>query len=235
MPLKLLPFPIIPVARRRIAARHISTAPPRYRRQQLDYLAPFRRPTSPPPSASATSLQNVLQTPPQPDHDPTRGSHSPFETSSTAPVASSLQEVPSQEERSKVVDPVPAMKGLGGESSAGAKDAKGGARRTKEMYVGNIAVPPKPVPPGEEECCMSGCVNCVYTIYTQELEEYVEAIDAARAELEATGVPRSEWPEEIARDGRGDAIENEEKDSAKAGMDPAMSAFLALEGKLKKK
>ena len=38
-------------------------------------------------------------------------------------------------------------------------------------YVAGIWVPPKPTEP--DNCCMSGCVNCVWDGYREELEEWV--------------------------------------------------------------
>jgi hypothetical protein len=32
-----------------------------------------------------------------------------------------------------------------------------------------IALPPRPEPPRPEDCCGSGCVNCIYAIYDEAL------------------------------------------------------------------
>jgi hypothetical protein len=47
--------------------------------------------------------------------------------------------------------------------------------------VAGIMVPPKPEEP--ENCCMSGCVNCVWDRYRDELEEWAEMSGKARAKL----------------------------------------------------
>ena len=47
--------------------------------------------------------------------------------------------------------------------------------------VAGILVPPKPEEP--DNCCMSGCVNCVWDRYRDELEEWAEQSAKARAKL----------------------------------------------------
>ncbi|WVQ75872.1 hypothetical protein IAR50_005506 [Cryptococcus sp. DSM 104548] len=232
MPPKIPLFSKQPIPARNIAARLFTSKPPLLRhRPNLDYLASFRRPLLPPPSQGESQLQNVLNTSDRPEAR--SEGHLPYETSSTAPVASSLQEVPAHETSSRVAEPVPAMKATSGDDG-GVKDSEKGFR-TKQMIVQGVAVPPKPIPPGEEECCMSGCVNCVYTIYSEELEEYITALDAARTALEKSHVPRIDWPAELATAGSGDDVKGAEKEKAVDGVDPTMSAFLALENKLKNK
>jgi hypothetical protein len=48
----------------------------------------------------------------------------------------------------------------------------------KSTLVAGVWVPPRPMEP--DNCCMSGCVNCVYERYREELEEWA----AARKEAE---------------------------------------------------
>lgn len=36
----------------------------------------------------------------------------------------------------------------------------------------NDPAPIAPVPPGDNECCNSGCDPCVFDLYAQELERY---------------------------------------------------------------
>jgi hypothetical protein len=64
---------------------------------------------------------------------------------------------------------------------------------------------------------MSGCVHCVLTLYAEDVEAYEGAALAARAALEAQGVPRSQWPT---------AVTEREDDEAEA-VHPSMAAFLA--------
>lgn len=45
-------------------------------------------------------------------------------------------------------------------------------------YIGGIWIPPKPSEP--DNCCMSGCVNCVWDGYREELEEWIDRGKQAR-------------------------------------------------------
>ncbi|OCF45781.1 hypothetical protein I317_00269 [Kwoniella heveanensis CBS 569] len=239
---------------------------PHRRRSQLDLFAHFKPP--PPPR---TPLQQVLSSSP-PDEPRTRtgDNDEAFETSSTAPAGTSFQDVPKPISTSssirdgstvqattlgsKVVEPVPAMKASTTSAPAfalaGDKDIGTGAGtgpnqgvRTKEIAVQGVMVPPKPIPPGEEDCCMSGCVHCVYTIYADDLETYSDAIVRARTALSEAGIPQDQWPlqdELVTLDDTDDVqaknkIVIEETKKVESGMDPSLSAFLALENKLKKK
>lgn len=49
--------------------------------------------------------------------------------------------------------------------------------------VAGIMVPPKPEEP--DNCCMSGCVNCVWDRYRDEIEEWAEQSAKARAKMNA--------------------------------------------------
>ncbi|QIW95409.1 hypothetical protein AMS68_000927 [Peltaster fructicola] len=52
----------------------------------------------------------------------------------------------------------------------------------RSKRVAGILVPPKPEEP--DNCCMSGCVNCVWDMYRDEMEEWVAKSAEARARLE---------------------------------------------------
>lgn len=52
--------------------------------------------------------------------------------------------------------------------------------------IAGIMVPPKPEEP--DNCCMSGCVNCVWDRYRDELEEWADQSAKARAKL---GAPKA--------------------------------------------
>lgn len=64
----------------------------------------------------------------------------------------------------------------------------GPAERRKEIseasqIIAGVKVPPKPSEP--DNCCMSGCVNCVWDLYRDEMEEWAEKSAQARAAIQA--------------------------------------------------
>ncbi|ORY02738.1 oxidoreductase-like protein [Clohesyomyces aquaticus] len=64
----------------------------------------------------------------------------------------------------------------------------GPAERRAEIDAGSkkiagIMVPPRPTEP--DNCCMSGCVNCVWDMYRDDMEEWAAKSAQARAALQA--------------------------------------------------
>lgn len=49
--------------------------------------------------------------------------------------------------------------------------------------IAGVLVPPRPEEP--DNCCMSGCVNCVWDMYRDEMEEWAEKSAQARAAMQA--------------------------------------------------
>lgn len=57
------------------------------------------------------------------------------------------------------------------------------AIRDKSTNIAGILVPPRPEEP--DNCCMSGCVNCVWDRYRDEMEEWVALSREAEKRLQA--------------------------------------------------
>ncbi|KAJ2683193.1 hypothetical protein IWW39_005632 [Coemansia spiralis] len=75
-------------------------------------------------------------------------------------------------------------------------------------------LPPKPEPPSNDDCCLSGCEFCVWDLYDDDMREYQKQAGVIRDAFEALGkpVPACIRPESLR-----DAV------------DPTMRAFLDLE------
>ncbi|KAH7400775.1 oxidoreductase-like protein [Phaeosphaeria sp. MPI-PUGE-AT-0046c] len=69
----------------------------------------------------------------------------------------------------------------------GSKLAGPGERRKEieaaSQLIAGISVPPKPSEP--DNCCMSGCVNCVWDMFRDEMEEWAQKSAQARAAMQA--------------------------------------------------
>ena len=58
-------------------------------------------------------------------------------------------------------------------------------KTTQSTYIAGVLVPPRPEEP--DNCCMSGCVNCVWDLYRDELEEWSMKKNEAAQQLAASG------------------------------------------------
>ena len=66
--------------------------------------------------------------------------------------------------------------------------------------IAGVTVPPKPAEP--ENCCMSGCVNCVWDLYRDEMEEWAEKSALARAAVQAQQSKAKESGDLVASSGQ---------------------------------
>ena len=110
----------------------------------------------------------------------------------TAPAPSPIDELPKTEEEERVAK----ARVVFGSRLAGPAERRREIDKASQNIAG-ILVPPKPDEP--DNCCMSGCVNCVWDGYRDELEEWAEQSAKARAKIQqqrirgqATGVMAKE-------------------------------------------
>lgn len=58
-------------------------------------------------------------------------------------------------------------------------------KQAKSSYVAGVLVPPRPEEP--DNCCMSGCVNCVWDMYREDMEEWSAKKNESLLRLESSG------------------------------------------------
>ncbi|KAF8250962.1 hypothetical protein K440DRAFT_616606 [Wilcoxina mikolae CBS 423.85] len=71
------------------------------------------------------------------------------------------------------------------------------SKRQRGQMIAGIWVPPKPVEP--DNCCMSGCVNCVLSTFVEDLEEWKKA--KRRAEMALKGLEEEKGEESALWEG----------------------------------
>lgn len=59
------------------------------------------------------------------------------------------------------------------------------AKQRQSTNIAGVVVPPKPEEP--DNCCMSGCANCVWDLFREDLEEWALKASEAQAKLQAQG------------------------------------------------
>lgn len=124
--------------------------------------------------ASLTSAEMLKKRPSQAPNSPNDTSNN---TASSAPATA------------QPTDPPKSQKELTLERARTVFGSKPGVRERRieieaaSTEVAGIKVPPKPSEP--DNCCMSGCVNCVWDMYRDEMEEWAEQSAKARAAIQA--------------------------------------------------
>jgi predicted nucleic acid-binding Zn-ribbon protein len=107
--------------------------------------------------------------------------------------------------------------------------------------IAGVEVPPKPEEP--DNCCMSGCVNCVWDRYRDELEDWAaasaearKALQAQRAEAKAANDAASQAASSMDNDGGGSETNWEEDTGEKdlfEGVPVGIREFMKIEKRLK--
>lgn len=99
-------------------------------------------------------------------------------SSSSSSTSSPNDPTPNTQEKPKVI--------FGSSLAGPAERAERLARiRSRSKVVAGVVVPPRPEEP--DNCCMSGCVNCVWDRFRDEMEEWVVASAEAERRLAAAG------------------------------------------------
>ncbi|CRK31922.1 hypothetical protein BN1708_016046 [Verticillium longisporum] len=139
---------------------------------------PGQKPEQPPASAAPSAKKEPAKkresTAPLPQRAPAEPSHAEATEQEEPPVPSPPPAT--AEEKARLVF---------GEIRSGprARAERLAAARAKTVTIAGVLVPPRPVEP--DNCCMSGCVNCVYDLFQEELEEWSAAKKEAEARLAA--------------------------------------------------
>ncbi|GAA6009122.1 hypothetical protein JCM11491_005758 [Sporobolomyces phaffii] len=128
-----------------------------------------------------------------------------------------------------------------------------GQDRARE-YLG-VELPTKPAPPGDGECCMSGCAHCVYDVYLDDVHLYHDRLAQLRPRLVAAfrnrnrandnDDARAQWPSDILGPLDDDdattplrsakELAKRALEDARRALDPATRAFLEMEERMKDK
>ncbi|ETS73107.1 hypothetical protein PFICI_15282 [Pestalotiopsis fici W106-1] len=135
--------------------------------QPIPETKPEEPPTSSPKSPRSTAKKNAAAQD-QRQHQPVDTSPAPAPSPSTEPATA--QEKARIIFGSRLAGPIERAERLQ-------------AIKDKSTMIAGVRVPPKPEEP--DNCCMSGCVNCVWDRYRDEMEDWVSASKEAERCLQA--------------------------------------------------
>lgn len=108
------------------------------------------------------------------------------------------------------------------------------------LRIAGLSLPARPEEPNN--CCMSGCVNCVWEMYKDELNDWKTRRNEIRHKL-LTERTDLDWPENVLgpepaerKKGNSKAVADKfVEDSSDDDLSPSIKAFLKTEHKLKEK
>ncbi|RYP93335.1 hypothetical protein DL770_000524 [Monosporascus sp. CRB-9-2] len=133
---------------------------------------PDVKPEDPPTSSPKSPRTTVKKTPPEKPEDGAAPTSSSAATTSPQPTAppSTAQEKARIIFGSRLAGPIERAERLA-------------AMRDRSTLIAGVLVPPRPEEP--DNCCMSGCVNCVWDRYRDDVEEWLSASLKAEKALQA--------------------------------------------------
>jgi predicted nucleic acid-binding Zn-ribbon protein len=117
--------------------------------------------------------------------------------------------------------------------------ARAESKKSRSILIGDVLVPPKPQEP--DNCCMSGCVNCVWELYQEDVEEWRAKKASAEARLKASqeateaGAPESSPKPAGVRVGEAKIAKDLWDDDLMQSVPVGFREFMKMEKKLKEK
>ncbi|KAI1388062.1 oxidoreductase-like protein [Hypoxylon trugodes] len=142
------------------------------RPQPIPEVKPENPPTSSPKSPRTTVKKAPAKKPAKDSADATSASS----TSSSSSGPETSAEPATAQEKARII--------FGSRLAGPAERAERlEAIRNRSTLIAGVLVPPRPEEP--DNCCMSGCVNCVWDRYRDEMEEWAAASTEAEKALEA--------------------------------------------------
>lgn len=147
---------------------------------------PFdQKPEEPPNSADPEVLpegkkpvETTPETEPRPaKKKPGRPKKTSTASAAPAPIPTPIVMEKTPEEKARIIFGTR----LAGPDDAAARMAN---KESKSTYIAGVRVPPQPQEP--DNCCMSGCVNCVWELYREDMEEWKALKAEAEARLSAS-------------------------------------------------
>ncbi|KAI9776966.1 MAG: hypothetical protein M1835_005370 [Candelina submexicana] len=107
--------------------------------------------------------------------------HQPLSSTSPATSTSPTPQPPDQAPKTEKEERLAKARVVFGSRLAGPVDRRSEINK-KSTTIAGVLVPPRPDEP--DNCCMSGCVNCVWDLYRDELEEWAAKSAEARIAMQ---------------------------------------------------
>ncbi|KAG6165589.1 hypothetical protein E4U51_004261 [Claviceps purpurea] len=136
-----------------------------------------RKPEKPPPTSDPSAPSDAPSKADDAVANPPKASSSARENITATPIATSsspsARELTPQEKTRIIFGSQPRFLGPADQADKLAQ------KEAQSTYVAGVLVPPKPEEP--DNCCMSGCVNCVWDRFREDMEEWTAKKHEAQA------------------------------------------------------